>query len=184
MNAFRCSECGSTTTLIPSHRVATIKSFDLDVKPGTRHHKLLTTDEVPDDNEQSFIRSVVYEAEKGVANLDEEISRLRDRLRKLEEERSLLSNYCTQNRGILSPLRRMPTELLAEIFLRTSVGEALDIKAVPWVLSRVSRHWTAVSISTPSLWSLVFIDYTKNRHPSYPLPVLDTHIARAKQPKI
>ncbi|KAJ7483482.1 hypothetical protein FB451DRAFT_991164, partial [Mycena latifolia] len=65
----------------------------------------------------------------------------------------------------LSPLRRMPPELLGEIFSWTlpSVQEALgrrrfQDKHSPWVFTQVCHRWRAVALSTPSLWSQIVIN--------------------------
>ncbi|KAJ7236419.1 hypothetical protein B0H12DRAFT_993573, partial [Mycena haematopus] len=74
-------------------------------------------------------------------------------------DRGYLSNYRMRHRAILSPLRRIPPELLGEIFSWTS--EFSDRVAlpwgkfdiiVPWVLTWVSSRWRAVALSSPSLW--------------------------------
>ncbi|KAJ7113985.1 hypothetical protein C8R44DRAFT_560379, partial [Mycena epipterygia] len=77
----------------------------------------------------------------------------------LEEEHASLASYYTQNKGILSPLRRMPPEVLAEIFSWTLpwVHDAMgrwrfDAKSCPWVLTHICGRWRQVAISTPSLW--------------------------------
>ncbi|KAJ7114031.1 hypothetical protein C8R44DRAFT_676471, partial [Mycena epipterygia] len=129
-----------------------------------RHQKLLTTNEPPADPELTFIRSVVAKTGARLAHLDGEILRLQDRLKKLEEERAPLAIYHAQNNGILSPVRRLPPEVLGEIFSWTlpSARDALlrrrfDTKNSPWVLTYICGRWREVALSTPSLWSLVVI---------------------------
>jgi hypothetical protein len=108
-----------------------------------RHQELLTTNEPPDDCELAFIRSIVFQTGARLSALEKETSRLRDRLGELEEERALLSTYCSQNNAILSPLRRMPAEVLAEIFSWTlpsvqdtqAERQSFIAKRSPWVLS-------------------------------------------------
>ncbi|KAJ7041914.1 hypothetical protein C8F04DRAFT_888988, partial [Mycena alexandri] len=57
------------------------------------------------------------------------------------------------------PLRRIPPEIIAEIFSWTmpTLREAVDrqrcsVMDSPWVLTHVSRRWRAVAISSPALW--------------------------------
>ncbi|KAJ7780064.1 hypothetical protein DFH07DRAFT_793604 [Mycena maculata] len=69
----------------------------------------------PHDVDLLIIRSLISQTDTHLNFLDEEISRLRDRLEQLEEERVSLSRYHAQNKSILSPLRRIPPEVLAEI---------------------------------------------------------------------
>ncbi|KAJ7646499.1 hypothetical protein FB45DRAFT_1018815 [Roridomyces roridus] len=68
------------------------------------------------------------------------------------------------HKSILSSTRRLPNELLAEIFTvvvrdefyrRSNSG---PMSEYPWVLTRVCRRWRAVAVGTHSLWSWVFLD--------------------------
>ncbi|KAJ7683132.1 hypothetical protein B0H17DRAFT_942197, partial [Mycena rosella] len=113
----------------------------------------------PQDAELVFIRAVVSKTGARLADVEKEISGLRRRLQQLEEERASLSKYQAQNNAVFSPLRRMPPEVLAEIFSWTlpSLFEAtnrpkFDTKHSPWVLTHISSRWRAVALSTPSLW--------------------------------
>ncbi|KAJ7126266.1 hypothetical protein C8R44DRAFT_668618, partial [Mycena epipterygia] len=152
------------------------------------HWKLLTTNEPPPEGpEVAFVRSVISNTDARLTHLDEEISRLRIRLKELEEEHASLASYHAQNNSILSPLRRMPSEVLAEIFSWTLSAEPLsgDRSAVedsPWVLTQVSHRWRVLSLSTPALWSLVVIDYSYTSE--YSLSMVKTQIHRARLLKI
>ncbi|KAJ7146563.1 hypothetical protein C8R44DRAFT_898607 [Mycena epipterygia] len=182
-----CSECGAQLATSLS---ASEPPFDLNVAPGTRHHKLLNTNEPPEDPvEVNLVQSVVSKIAPRLACLNHEISRLRDRLEQLEAERALLSSYLAQNNAILSPLRRMPSEVLGEIFswtLLPAVRDAskrgrFDVTDSPWLLTHISSHWRAVSLSTPSLWSVITVDYRRHSYPSsFLLPMLETQIQRAQ----
>ncbi|KAJ7465812.1 hypothetical protein B0H11DRAFT_2240078 [Mycena galericulata] len=64
-------------------------------------------------------------------------------------------------RRILCPIRRLPSELLAEIFLfcrtnsmHTKGYSIIDVREAPMLLSHVSARWRAVSVGTPMLWDL------------------------------
>ncbi|KAJ7780076.1 hypothetical protein DFH07DRAFT_713672, partial [Mycena maculata] len=126
----------------------------------TPHNRLLATNEPPQAAEIPLVESVVSKTAVRLAFLDAEMARLRDRLNQLDEERTELSDYHARNTGILSPLRRVPPEVLDEIFSWSlpSVTEALDrgfnTNNSPWVLSHISSRWRAIALSIPSLWSL------------------------------
>ncbi|KAJ7602684.1 hypothetical protein DFH06DRAFT_1023556, partial [Mycena polygramma] len=89
-----------------------------------------------------------------LAFLDQEIARL-------QEERASLTSYRTRNRGILSPLRKMPPEVLGEIFLLAVPTEKAPwprrVTDSPWYLTHVSSHWRAVAVSIPALWSFFHV---------------------------
>ncbi|KAJ6600961.1 hypothetical protein DFH09DRAFT_553933 [Mycena vulgaris] len=194
MHTPRCSECGADLAGGSSVEGALP---DLNVTPGTWHHTLLNTNEPPEDSDVPAIQSFSATVGARLANLDQAIPRLQDWLRQLEEERTALSRFATKNDVILSPLRRIPPEVLAEILLWTlpSVRVASDrgrfnIADSPWVLTHVSSLWRAVSTTTPSFWSLVVIDYQPhnplyiNRTSAFPLPMLEAQIQRAQNLKI
>ncbi|KAJ7483357.1 hypothetical protein FB451DRAFT_1169955 [Mycena latifolia] len=134
------------------------------------------------------IQSVEVAATGRLVDLDDRIAQVRGLLKELEEERAAVLSLRAQNSGVLSPLRRMPPEILAEIFSWTlpSITEALergfDVRSSPWVLGQTSSFWRAVALSTPSLWSLIAIDYSASVW--CPLPMLETQIARARNLKV
>ncbi|KAJ7312512.1 hypothetical protein DFH08DRAFT_943647 [Mycena albidolilacea] len=160
----RCSECGASVG------TKGFETFDMSVAPGTRHHALLNSNEPPNDSDSVFIQSVISKADAPLAYLDKEILKVQEKLRQMEDERAALSSYWRRNRGILSPLRRMPPELLREIFswALPSNAEALDvgrfdIGQAPWLLTQISSRWRAIALSTPSLWSRIAIDYSRSQ---------------------
>jgi hypothetical protein len=116
--------------------------FDISVAPGTPHDELLNSNEPLDDSDLAFIQSVLSKTDAPLTRLDDEIWTLRRKLAQLEEERASLFNYRMRNRVLLCPLRRMPSELLREIFPWTlpSFREALDMGTfdmgqTPWLLT-------------------------------------------------
>ncbi|RDB25754.1 hypothetical protein Hypma_006254 [Hypsizygus marmoreus] len=69
----------------------------------------------------------------------------------------------------------LPVEILQEIFFEC-VGETdgyiIGEGAAPFVLSHVCRHWRKVAISTPALWTDMFVELDQRRtHHSHPLLV-------------
>ncbi|KAJ7691917.1 hypothetical protein B0H17DRAFT_909307, partial [Mycena rosella] len=116
----------------------------------------LNTNEPPLDSDLVSIQSIISNTSAHLSALDSEISRLQHQLKQLEEERSAVSRFHAQNKSILSPLRRMPIEVLGEIFSWTlpSVRDAVAESISPWVLGHISSRWRAIALSTPSLWSL------------------------------
>ncbi|KAJ7483432.1 hypothetical protein FB451DRAFT_1234617 [Mycena latifolia] len=188
-SAFQCPTCGAHSWAQEPH------DSNIHVSPAakTRHHGLLTSNEVPLESDLIPIKTAISKTDARLADLNADISELRDRLKHLEEEHTFLSKYRAQNYAILSPLRRMPPEVLGEIFSWTlpSASEAMaaarlgfDLGSSPWLLTRISSRWRAVSLSHPSLWSLVVIDYSRSSRYPPSLPMLETQIARARNLKI
>ncbi|KAJ7663990.1 hypothetical protein DFH06DRAFT_337725 [Mycena polygramma] len=161
----RCPECQARSAM--SSLLEEVQALVNVVVPGTRYHTLLTSNQAPEESHLPFIRSAISKSDAPLARLDDEISKLRDTLKGLEEARTSLSSHRTQNKAILSAMRRMPPEMLGEIFLWTlpsspdaSALLGSNMGASPWVLTMVSSSWRAVALADPSLWSRISIDYS------------------------
>ncbi|KAJ7663944.1 hypothetical protein DFH06DRAFT_1128304 [Mycena polygramma] len=188
MHALLCPKCGAVPTESQSE-----EALDLNVASGTRHHTLLNSNEPPDDSESSFIRSVISRTDARVAHLDEKIAKLWAQLEHLEKDRASLSSYRARNSAILSPLRRMPPEILSEIFLWTlpSINDVLGklgTAASPWMLPQISSRWRAIALTTAPLWSLIAVDYSQSQGAdawsAYPLAFAEAQIERSQKLKI
>ncbi|KAJ7483505.1 hypothetical protein FB451DRAFT_1234812, partial [Mycena latifolia] len=182
MPAARCSECGGP---VPSS-VAEGPESHIDVArtPTTlaRHQELMTTNEPPECAELAFIQEVGSKTDAKLADVEREISRLQDRIQQLQDERASLAIYRAQNTAILSPLRRMPPEVLGEIFSWTL--PSINTASHKFRKSRSHGRWRAVALSTPSLWSQIGVDYRlKLTHPSS-ISMIKTQIERAHQLRI
>ncbi|KAJ6517871.1 hypothetical protein C8R47DRAFT_959956, partial [Mycena vitilis] len=89
--------------------------------------------------------------------LEAGIARLHAQLHKLEEDHVALSIYRSKSSAILSPLRRMPPEVLSEIFSwtlpppRNGTRRGTKMTDTPWVLTHVCSRWRAIAIASSSL---------------------------------
>ncbi|KAJ7623558.1 hypothetical protein FB45DRAFT_704235, partial [Roridomyces roridus] len=116
------------------------------------------TNEPPNTTELDFMRPFLSKIAARLTRFDSEITQLKDQLQRLEAERAKLAEYRIQNSGIVSLLRRVPPEVLAEIFSWTLPtideveGDISDLKQSPWVLTQVSSFWRRTAIANPSLW--------------------------------
>ncbi|KAJ7609147.1 hypothetical protein FB45DRAFT_1039296 [Roridomyces roridus] len=114
-----------------------------------RYQHLVNSNEPPNAAEEGFSRDTVVETEARLAQLDEQI-------RALQAQRAQLQDQQRQNHSVLSSLRRLPPELLAEIFSWTLPdelqGDVSDMNNSPWVLTQVSSRWRDISVATSSLW--------------------------------
>ncbi|KAJ7609028.1 hypothetical protein FB45DRAFT_945154 [Roridomyces roridus] len=181
----RCPTCGASTN-------SGSETLDLSVtaEPRTiaRYLQLMDTNEPPAAAELAYTRAVVSNTAAQLAGLDQEIARLKTRLMQLEEERSVLAISHQRSIPIISTLRRMPSEILSEIFLlaQPSPVEPAGLPSkesphFPWRFSHVSRRWREIALSTPSLWSLV---YVSSRRKVDPLAMIQAQVQRARSLKI
>ncbi|KAJ7817224.1 hypothetical protein B0H13DRAFT_1923060 [Mycena leptocephala] len=156
--------------------------------PGSRHHNLLYSNEIPLDSDLAIVKATVSRTEALLEPLNREISRLQARLGRLEKECTMLPQYRVQNTSILSPLMWVPPEVLAEIFSWTVPAvpntfnrSKVDVAASPWVLTYVSSLWRAVAVSNALLWSRSVIDWIEPYQPSaFPSSLIKTQIERAQ----
>ncbi|KAJ7166010.1 hypothetical protein C8R46DRAFT_1219782 [Mycena filopes] len=142
--------------------------------PGPAHVKelrdILRSNAVP--LETSSFRRVAEEAPVELARYDAEIERLGKSMANLLSERASLAWYSDGCRSVASPVRRLPTELLAEIFdmcappdqdvISETTTHAEEVERVSkkylLQLAQVCSHWHCVAMGTPNLWSFIVLD--------------------------
>lgn len=99
-----------------------------------------------------------------MASVDSAIRKLTAIQAKLEENSAHVRGSLLAHQALISPSRRIPPEVLGEVFYhclsKTPYITPRDIEA-PMVLTRVCRHWHAVAMSTPRLWSSLSIHLQK-----------------------
>ncbi|EAU87160.2 hypothetical protein CC1G_05849 [Coprinopsis cinerea okayama7 len=139
--------------------------------PTQLPESILHSSFVPNDDEAVAVRDYIQHSKASLSNLDTEIERLRASLQALEFRRLTLQEDIAQHEASLSPLRRLPPEILSEIFLyaqgdatvswpRVDTTGASDI---PWKFGRVCSYWRTVFMSLPKLWSRINIDLSTVR---------------------
>ncbi|KAK0466605.1 hypothetical protein IW261DRAFT_1683506, partial [Armillaria novae-zelandiae] len=99
-----------------------------------------------------------------IAELDSLIDSTTSLLRYLTKDRNQALENQANAKKILSPCRRLPNELLTDIFIRcSSVCDELDSPLNPgafhWTLSHVCRKWREVAIGTPEMWSHIRLSF-------------------------
>ncbi|KAJ6520523.1 hypothetical protein C8R45DRAFT_1121060 [Mycena sanguinolenta] len=90
--------------------------------------------------------------------------------------------------SILSPLRRIPAEILSFIFL-LSTPTISEVRYVPWheylfwspwTLGRVCRRWRSVALASPALWSSIIMRNPNDEESEfYSLPMLEEQLTRS-----
>ncbi|KAF8073299.1 hypothetical protein FPV67DRAFT_1409700 [Lyophyllum atratum] len=103
------------------------------------------------DREYRRARRLISDTEKVVISLDQEIQRL---IAKREEVAERLSRF----RFAAAPYKRLPIEILSEIFVRTLDHYSVDFppanySAAPWVLQQICSSWRRVALNEPRLWN-------------------------------
>ncbi|KAF8965487.1 hypothetical protein BDZ97DRAFT_2058033 [Flammula alnicola] len=128
---------------------------------------LLHSSFIPAPEDESTIRETIKEVHRTLTSVDDEIHRLRSGLAGLEEYRSHLHTTLKHRQAVISPIRRLPPEILGEIFLFAAEGCSMiwprrhlnaDDDAMPWLLGKICSYWRTVALSLPKLWSEIHLD--------------------------
>ncbi|KAJ7045143.1 hypothetical protein C8F04DRAFT_989778 [Mycena alexandri] len=150
------------------------------------------TNDVPTEFEAQEVRSIRDDAEDTMCRNHARIQRLQDKadsdetIDSLTRNNESLSQIVLRSRSILSPIRRIPPEILTHIFL-LSAPSLEEFKHVPWydlverspwTLGRICRRWRAVALASPALWSTIIIHGQYDFEPCS-LPMLEAQLIRS-----
>lgn len=115
---------------------------------------MLHTNSVPSISEFKFIKQAISEVLPSISQLEAEVDAVETMLLNLKRRCDALRSYRDEHQALLSSNRRLPTELLLEIFTLCIPQHLFDISKVPThVIGQVCRRWAAITLSTPRLWS-------------------------------
>ncbi|KAJ7779336.1 hypothetical protein DFH07DRAFT_794726 [Mycena maculata] len=162
--AIHCATCGA-----PTSAGASLTSFHPQPAQTTlisdmlRSHCSLAPERLP-----SLLSSLSEE----LARYDVEIQGLHDRLNEFTANRAAVQRQYDACHGLLAPVRRLPSEILGEIFALTAEGdsvmgqdvvdpeELMDRLAQRPLLnvSQVCARWHTIVMETPSFWTNIHFD--------------------------
>ncbi|KAL0568637.1 hypothetical protein V5O48_013345 [Marasmius crinis-equi] len=136
---------------------------------------LSKTNDPPSPAAAQLCRTNISNVDTQILKLDEAIAQHHEALRLLQQERLRLLTLSQPYRQVVHPARRLPLEVLGEIFLacmdkpriiREHITyrepcdyDSLDGRKPWWCLAQVSRHWRTVAMSRPRIWSYVAVDF-------------------------
>ncbi|KAJ7602351.1 hypothetical protein DFH06DRAFT_1023821, partial [Mycena polygramma] len=109
---------------------------------------LLTTNDPPSELDVSFIRDIVVRSQNELDDVSLVSTSLDNIRRRLED-------FVRLHRSIISPIRRLPGELLCEIFVWTmssNSNQGWHSIHVPWSLGAVCCRWRRYAVSCQMLW--------------------------------
>ncbi|KAL0063831.1 hypothetical protein AAF712_009276 [Marasmius tenuissimus] len=124
----------------------------------------LSTSNIPPSSYKEF-HTQYNSTSETLEALELQIRELYASLSSLEKTRAHVVEKKRLYHSILHPIRRLPPEILSEIFRIRSFDEVnvrgrkalgtLDTRKAPWTLSQVCRSWRAVAACTPDLWTTI-----------------------------
>ncbi|KAF8996817.1 hypothetical protein BDQ17DRAFT_1249332, partial [Cyathus striatus] len=103
---------------------------------------------VPSLHEQSILEQIVSDSGVAIDTLEAELSNLQSRLSNIRRSHAF---HCS----LLSPIRKLPDDLLREILNHVICGKVIDIcapRSLIWELGQVCVRWRSVIHDTPLFW--------------------------------
>ncbi|KAJ7585686.1 hypothetical protein C8J56DRAFT_948658 [Mycena floridula] len=102
-------------------------------------------------------------AETDLQRCDAEIVRQQSYLFSLQNQRVMLQRHVEGYKSLVSPIRKIPPEILRQIFQHVCLENRLDRGGsrdrIPGLkLARVCSQWLSISLATKSLWSTIDLD--------------------------
>jgi hypothetical protein len=106
---------------------------------------------------RSQFSKTISDIEIDISKLDDEMSRLQLFMSQLAARRQSLEGSLKEHRSVVAPIRRIPLEVLSEIFLfcADSNSKCFDVTQAPMQLSFVCNKWRRLVISMSQLWSSI-----------------------------
>ncbi|KAJ7703888.1 hypothetical protein B0H17DRAFT_38643 [Mycena rosella] len=115
------------------------------------------------------IHSKISELLAELARFDVQIAKLQAELDQLAARRAPFQAHYDDCYGLIAPIRRLPSEILVEIFRLCWLEPVADVdesalamkrlaNAPLLALSQVCSRWHTIALGTPALWSVIEID--------------------------
>ncbi|KAJ7196808.1 hypothetical protein GGX14DRAFT_671962 [Mycena pura] len=133
------------------------KDFQLPASPCP---ELLITNSVPSDFQANEIRQLILDTDAELSALGDEITRVQCALDRLELRRAGLRDFVKSHRPVVSVVRRIPRDILGEIFSHYLDASAYPPSRLPTRLLHlvgVCDRWRTISLASPLLWRHVHL---------------------------
>ncbi|KIK98361.1 hypothetical protein PAXRUDRAFT_9574 [Paxillus rubicundulus Ve08.2h10] len=137
-------------------------SADIDPNIPSSISRLFHTNSIPSPMDVHRIHELLTERNKELSDVAEEIERARAELQRLEITRDQAEGIVGELEALLSPVRRMPMDIMANVFEHCVWDQAMpkaDARLAPLLLGQVCRSWRCLLFSLPCLWTMLHLDF-------------------------
>ncbi|KAK6996907.1 hypothetical protein R3P38DRAFT_3287217 [Favolaschia claudopus] len=124
--------------------------------------RYLSTNYIPTDAEINQIRGNI------LPDCEAELARLNSLIQDLTARRDRVQNYLASHKALISQARRLPQDILGEIFLAclpTGGNAAMSAREAPLLLGHICSSWRAISFAQRRLWASLHIAVETFRSP-------------------
>ncbi|KAJ6526945.1 hypothetical protein DFH09DRAFT_1328277 [Mycena vulgaris] len=118
------------------------------------------TNYCPKEQEIIEITALLVQPTLRLERLQNEITEMQKAIDELKTERDSLAGYVRAHQALISPVRRLPPDILTEIFLAcipTHRNCVMSAREAPVILGRICSSWRATSLSAPRLWARLHV---------------------------
>ncbi|KAJ6493328.1 hypothetical protein C8R45DRAFT_185855 [Mycena sanguinolenta] len=120
----------------------------------------LNTNFVPTDAQCDEIHAFLRGPRTELADVTEKIARLQTLIDDAARERDELEGLIDAHLALVSPVRRLPDDIMQEIFLAARPAgrnPAIISDEAPLLLCQICKSWRTIALTTPSLWASLHI---------------------------
>lgn len=130
----------------------------------------LHNNQIPSGDEDRQVKAFRAIPLGQISLMDVEIERVGSTLNSLKQKRANVQKFIDDCNTILAPVRRLPVDILKVIFeycLATHRHPIMSPSEAPILLTQICHDWRSVALSTPLLWSRLYIPLLKKISPAY-----------------
>ena len=120
----------------------------------------LRNNDIPSESTIQEVTESLQAPFNELQEIDLEIQRLRELVETMKIKRQSIQKIIDDHNIILSPVRRLPLDILHEIFfhcLPTHRNPIMKSSESPVLLTRICSSWRAIALSSPRIWSKIHI---------------------------
>ncbi|KAF8439930.1 hypothetical protein L210DRAFT_3645879 [Boletus edulis BED1] len=151
---------------------------------------LLRSNACPSTEACTDIHFLIDQHQRQLATIQDHVTRLKACLADMEGHQAHTEDTLVKLHAALAPIKRLPPELLSEIFEHCLDGSNAVLfsgtarhSEAPLLLGRVCRSWRTVAHATPRLWRDIVVNVCDGRYSEElrrdALPVLQTWLAHS-----
>ena len=125
----------------------------------------LQSNQAPSEDEICEIKALRAKPLEEISSIDVEIERTECILNSLKRKRVHIQESINDFNTILAPVRRLPMDVLGLIFghcLTTHRNPVMSVSEAPILLTQICRDWRSIALSTPRLWSRLYVPTLRN----------------------
>ncbi|KAK0440677.1 uncharacterized protein EV420DRAFT_1650426 [Desarmillaria tabescens] len=125
------------------------------------------------------VHARIRELQSRIRSRKNQMNHLRSILDVLSADEDLAQDEVKKYRSLLSPIRRLPEEILLRIFQFLPRGKnPRDTSRSPWILGQICSYWRFISVNCPLLWTVLKADERHVEHFSFQ-PAVEMFLKRS-----